>query len=153
MVGTMASGMTSYEQGKQTWHNTVRQMAEQEIVDAETTRRMENQLSGLEGTQAARYGASGVEMEGSPADVMLATEREGRQGIAYKEMMDQTKLLEMRKAGRQAKKAGQMALWGSIAGTVGNTISGLLGGIFGSSSGSDFGTRMEQGGLSLLGNR
>lgn len=129
-VGSWSQGYTSYKMGAEQWHQARREMAYKNIQSAEEVRQMENELAEIEGQQKSRYGASGVKMEGSPADVMLATEREGRHQIEYKQMMDRFQVMEIRRAGRLAKKAGQMAFisgaflgGGQAAGGIGSALS------------------------------
>lgn len=131
-LGTMSTGMTEYNKSKYAWHTTRREMAYKTVQSAEEVRQMENELAEIEGVQKTRYAASGVRTdEGSPMDVQLATLREGRHQIEFKKAMDAAEIFEMRKAGRLQKKAGQMALWGSIATTVGNTASSVFANIAG----------------------
>lgn len=166
--GGFTSGVTSWEQGKEQWKQAKRSMQYQEESwaaqneysqrkSAEETRREENRLAEILGTQKAAYGASGVKTtEGSPMDVMLATEREGNNQIAYRSYMEQFQrdyeqamhmhqLYETQQAGRLAKKAGAYAMYGSwMAGT--GQVGSSIGNYFMTSGGSDGG-----GGGSVLG--
>ena len=148
MTGSMSSGMTSYKMGKESWKQAKREMFYKETQSAEEVLRMEMSLEEIKGTQKAKYGASGVTSEGTPMDVMLATEREGRREIEYKKLMDFYQLLEMRKAGRLAKKAGQYALWGGIAGAVGSlgSMGASAAGYTGDQGGSAYKSKSPQSG-------
>ena len=146
IVSTMASGMTEYYKGKEAWRQTKREMGYQRLQSAEEVRRMENELEEIKGVEKTQYAASGVRTdEGSPMDVMLDTEREGRYRISFKKFMDAAQLFEMRKAGRLQKRAGEMALWGSAASVMGQIIATAVGGLAGGAAGAMAGSMSGQG--------
>jgi hypothetical protein len=118
--GSANQGMSEWNLGKKTWHETKRQMALKEIQSAEEVRLMQNRLDELVGAQTAKYGSAGVKLEGSPMDIINATQREGLSEIEYKKMLDLAQIAEMRRAGRLAKKAGGVAASGALMSGIGN---------------------------------
>jgi hypothetical protein len=123
-IGSFSQGMTQYQAGKEQMRTAKRQSYYKMAQSKAEVAKMEADLSKLQGTQKARYGASGVKMEGSPMDVMLATEREGRNTIAYKKLMDMAQVQELLRAGKLAQRAGGMAALGSTISGFSNIGSG-----------------------------
>jgi hypothetical protein len=97
---------------------------------------MRRQLEELKGEQQAKYAASGVKTtEGSPMDVMIATERMGQEAIFERGLWAHIEAAFMKKAGRLIKRAATMSNITSAfsfgmnaAGQIGQMVSNMQGG-------------------------
>ncbi len=113
--------MTAWNEGKEQWHITRKEMAMKVLENQIENEQIENRIKELKGAQKAKYAASGVKgTEGSAADVVLTTEREGYRQLGIKKAFDVMNLAMMRSAGRLAKRAGGMAAMGAFFSSIGN---------------------------------
>jgi hypothetical protein len=132
-IGSFSGAVTSYKQGQEAKKTAYRQATyyeragrlETQKAEEEKTQRSK-ELNQLYGSQRARYSASGVtQHEGSPQEVIKRSMEEGalelqsiRNWGAEAARSYQIMAYESRKAGRLAKKAGDM-------GAIGQGIQGV----------------------------
>lgn len=171
-VSSFSGAVTSYKQGKETKATMYRQAGYYERAgklalekaEEERTQRSK-ELESFYGTQRARISSSGItQFEGSPQEVLKKNEAEGNLELARIRYWGEqqyetfyTMAREARKAGRLAKRAGDM---GAISGAMGGTfgiVGSIIGGILGTSSysgtggGGAGGNTLQSWGSSILG--
>ncbi len=126
IVGSFSGAVTSWKMGAEQKKIAYR------MADYEETRRQQQEVKQIEtlrsakSTQRAAYGASGVRREGSPIEVELETQRLGERAIEESNYWSRVKQYEVKKAGRLAKKAGQMEAWGQVGQGVGSIVGMIL---------------------------
>ena len=130
-----AAGARAQEDQARTQAMLLRRQAEAELTTAgQAQRRKQEQLGGLLGRQRNMIAASGVEMSGSPTDVMLDTTREANLDIAaleynaqvkagnlnYGAAMQDTNAANFRQAARTAERGGVAGAISPFIGLAGN---------------------------------
>lgn len=118
VASTAYSAYTSYEAGRAEKREYRRGAEQERIQAAQRAKAEEKRHRRVLATQRARYGASGLTMEGSPLLVQMESLEESEEMLARIRAGGEAEALSLERAGRWAQRSGYVEAGGAVLGGV-----------------------------------